>query len=91
MKLYHCINARSLRPLWALEEMGLDYELIKVHFSDMYRLIKWIKDIGANNLSNDMFVGKRLLSMANEHYEEFYKDKFGIYTTFEVIWASAEK
>jgi glutathione S-transferase len=27
MKLWHCHDARSLRPLWALEEMGLDYEL----------------------------------------------------------------
>ncbi|MBT4521191.1 MAG: glutathione S-transferase family protein [Halieaceae bacterium] len=27
MKLWHCKGARSLRPLWALEEMGLDYEL----------------------------------------------------------------
>ncbi len=27
MKLYHCPNSRSVRPLWTLEEMGLDYEL----------------------------------------------------------------
>lgn len=27
MKLWHCSGARSLRALWALEEMGLDYEL----------------------------------------------------------------
>ena len=27
MKLWHCNNARSLRALWAREEMGLDYEL----------------------------------------------------------------
>ena len=27
MKLFHCYNSRSLRPLWCLEEMGLDYEL----------------------------------------------------------------
>ena len=27
MKLWHCHNARSLRPLWALEEMSLNYEL----------------------------------------------------------------
>ncbi|MCF4164351.1 glutathione S-transferase [Zavarzinia compransoris] len=26
MKLYHCAGARSFRPLWALEEMGLDYD-----------------------------------------------------------------
>jgi glutathione S-transferase len=27
MKLWHCSGARSLRPLWALEEMEMDYEL----------------------------------------------------------------
>ena len=27
MKLWHCKDARSLRPLWAMEEMGLGYEL----------------------------------------------------------------
>jgi glutathione S-transferase len=32
MKLYHCANARSLRPLWALEELGLDYELVNMPF-----------------------------------------------------------
>lgn len=30
--LYHCLNSRSLRPLWALEEMGLDYELVTMEF-----------------------------------------------------------
>lgn len=32
MKLYHCVNSRSLRPLWALVEMGLDYELQTLPF-----------------------------------------------------------
>lgn len=27
MKLWHCKGARSLRALWALEEMGLDYDV----------------------------------------------------------------
>jgi len=30
--LYHCKDARSLRPLWALEEMGLEYELRTLPF-----------------------------------------------------------
>jgi glutathione S-transferase len=30
--LYHCYNARSFRPLWALEEMGLPYELKMLPF-----------------------------------------------------------
>lgn len=32
MKLYHCKDSRSLRPLWALEEMGLSYELENMKF-----------------------------------------------------------
>ncbi|MGB1343829.1 MAG: glutathione S-transferase family protein [Pseudomonadales bacterium] len=32
MKLWHCHDARSLRALWALEEMGLDYELEMMAF-----------------------------------------------------------
>ncbi|HET9231290.1 MAG TPA: glutathione S-transferase N-terminal domain-containing protein, partial [Vitreimonas sp.] len=27
MKLYHCPNSRSMRALWTLEELGLEYEL----------------------------------------------------------------
>jgi glutathione S-transferase len=30
--LYHCADARSFRPLWALEELGLDYELTVMPF-----------------------------------------------------------
>jgi len=30
--LYHCHDARSLRPLWTLEELGLDYELVTLGF-----------------------------------------------------------
>jgi glutathione S-transferase len=32
MKLYHCRNARSLRALWTLEELGVDYELVNMTF-----------------------------------------------------------
>jgi glutathione S-transferase len=32
MKLYHCRNARSLRALWTLEELGADYELETMAF-----------------------------------------------------------
>ena len=35
--LYHCVNARSLRPLWTLEEMGLDYELRRLPFPPRLR------------------------------------------------------
>ena len=34
--LYHCHSARSMRPLWTLEEMGLDFELISMKFPPRY-------------------------------------------------------
>lgn len=32
MKLHHCVGARSFRPLWALEEIGLPYDLVMLPF-----------------------------------------------------------
>jgi len=32
IRLYHCVSARSFRPLWTLEELGLPYELIMLPF-----------------------------------------------------------
>ena len=36
LHLYHCTRARSMRPLWTLEEMGLDYELTVMPFPPRY-------------------------------------------------------
>ena len=36
-KLWHCENARSLRPLWALEEMGIDYDVVMLPFPPRFR------------------------------------------------------
>ena len=30
--LYHCLSARSFRPLWMLEELGLSYSLVMLPF-----------------------------------------------------------
>ncbi len=32
IKLYHCALSRSIRPLWTMEEMGLDYALEVMEF-----------------------------------------------------------
>lgn len=32
IRLYHCVSARSFRPLWTLEELGLPYELQMLPF-----------------------------------------------------------
>ncbi|WP_448585775.1 glutathione S-transferase family protein [Thermaurantiacus sp.] len=42
MKLWHATDARSFRPLWMLEEMGLAYELELVPFPPRYRKPGWL-------------------------------------------------
>ena len=71
--------------------MRVKTEHIKVHFPDMMNLIRWIKDIGANALSTDVYMGKNLLFRANQYYNIHFKDPLGIYATFEVIWVEARR
>ena len=44
MKLWHCKNSRSLRPLWALEEMGLEYELEVLPFPPRFFKKEFLND-----------------------------------------------
>ena len=37
IRLYHCTDARSFRPLWALEELELAYDLTVMPFPPRYR------------------------------------------------------
>jgi len=37
-KLWHCYNSRSLRALWALEELGIDYEVETMAFPPRYKV-----------------------------------------------------
>ncbi|MFM5918202.1 MAG: glutathione S-transferase family protein [Novosphingobium sp.] len=44
IKLYHCADARSFRVLWALEELGLAYELEVMPFPPRFR-VEGYKDL----------------------------------------------
>ena len=35
--LYHCYDARSLRPLWTREELGLTCKLVNMEFPPRYK------------------------------------------------------
>ncbi|MGZ8363633.1 MAG: glutathione S-transferase family protein [Caulobacteraceae bacterium] len=43
MKLYHCKNSRSLRCIWALEELGLDAEVITLAFPPRVRQTEYLE------------------------------------------------
>ena len=80
----------------ALKQSGfrdilLHEEIIKVHFPDMLDLIKWLRDIGANVLPKNGFLGKEAIGKAGEFYRNNFSDRLGIISTFEVIWIEAKK
>lgn len=35
--LYHCRDGRSLRQLWTLEELGIDFELVNMDFPPRFK------------------------------------------------------
>lgn len=40
-KLWHCYNSRSLRVLWALEELGIEYDVETMAFPPRYTVEKY--------------------------------------------------
>jgi len=66
-------------------------ESIKTHFPDMFALLKWLKDIGANTPMAPVFLGKSTLARASEYYREKFNDQWGVYATFEVLWINATR
>jgi glutathione S-transferase len=43
IELWHCADARSFRPLWMLEEMGLPYRLHMLPFPPRYRAPEFLQ------------------------------------------------
>jgi len=43
LTLYHCRDSRSLRPLWALEEMSIDYKLVNMEFPPRYKVPEYLE------------------------------------------------
>ncbi len=66
-------------------------EIIKVHFEDLFMLLKWLKNIGANIVNEEFPIGKNWLLRADEYYKKHFRDPFGITTSFEVLWIKAVK
>jgi glutathione S-transferase len=69
IKLYHCPDARSFRALWALEELGLDYELTLMPFPPRAR-VPGYRDLNPLGTVPVMFDGEHRMteSAAMGHY-----------------------
>lgn len=90
-RLAKCEEIEEALESAGFEEVNVNSERIKVRFPDMMGLVQWTKNIGANNLEKNIYVGKDFLLRANDYYNEHFRDSFGITATFEVVWASGRK
>lgn len=73
------------------KNMRIKTEEKRLFFNNMMDLLKWIKNIGANALERNFYVGRNLLHKVNRYYDGHFKDSHGVYATFEIIWVEAEK
>jgi len=61
IKLYHCRDARSFRALWALEELGLPYELEVMPFPPRFR-VEGYKDLNPLGTVPACFIDGQLMT-----------------------------
>ena len=84
-------DVRKTLSAVGFQDVKVDYELIKVEFKDIWELLGWLKNIGANYLPREGFIGKEGLTRAGEYYREHFPYGEGICAGFEVIWFEGHK
>ena len=85
------IDTRSALSKAGFENISTELEMIKVHFENMSALLQWLKDIGANTVNHNVYIGKDALRRAEEYYNRNFHDRWGVYASFQVIWINSVK
>jgi glutathione S-transferase len=75
LTLYHCKGSRSVRPLWTLEEMGIDFELVSMEFPPRY-LHEGYKDINPLGTVPCMVDGDVVMT-ESAGISQYVVDKYG--------------
>jgi malonyl-CoA O-methyltransferase len=80
----------------ALEEAGFTVVSCDVlrkqkQFRDCFELLRWLKEIGANAMNRDRYVGRAWLDALNEYYNHHFKENGGVAASFEACLFVAEK
>ena len=72
-------------------DVSVDYERIKVRYTNLMDLLHWVKGLGANRLERNFYLGKNRLKHLCEIYDATVRDHLGVYATLEVIWFKGKK
>lgn len=73
------------------KEIKINTTNVKMHFKDLFSLVRWLKLIGANRIAKPIFIGKEIWQDANKIYSDNFRDRGLVFATFEVIEVKAKK
>ena len=73
------------------KDLKVQNETVQICFEDMLALVKWLKSTGANAMRKEFFVGRNRLLQANAYYNKNFRDRRGVYASFELISIRAKK
>jgi len=80
LKLWHCAMSRSIRPLWTLEEMGLDFEIEVMPFPPRFMHAGYteINPIGTVPFFSDSNDSENLVTMTESTgISQYLVDRYG--------------
>jgi len=69
----------------------VDAKTFTMDFPDIFELVRWLKNTGANGLKHNIFVGRDLLMKADGFYKKNFSNGDNVYASFELIFGKAEK
>lgn len=96
------LHLRSLRSLptenefnIALRQNGfkninIKHETYESKFNNVMDILKWTKNIGANQIRENIFLGKEMIQQSNRYYSRRFGNENGIPVKFEVIRIEAK-
>ena len=65
--------------------------VVKQRHKDVFAIVRWLKNIGANQIRKPKFIGRDAWGRISEFYRINFSDNKDVFATFEVIEVSAEK
>ncbi|MEI6437920.1 MAG: methyltransferase domain-containing protein [Candidatus Omnitrophota bacterium] len=76
----------SALALSGFQSFDFEREVRREAFATLKEVLRWSRETGTNGLGRGMFIGKDVLSRAEEYYQSTFKGQ----VSFDVIWVQAQ-
>ncbi|MBF0384802.1 MAG: methyltransferase domain-containing protein [Candidatus Omnitrophica bacterium] len=84
-------DIESSLKISGFKQIRISKSLHALRFDSLNIFLEWIKNIGANGLKRNFYLGKDRLARISDYYLDNYSHDGKISSTLEAIWAVGEK